>query len=219
MRLESVFMEMKKTKIICTISDIRCDEDFIRELHENGMNVVRINSAHATLEGAQRIVDNVRKVSDKIAILVDTKGPEVRLTAMESSVGFVVRSGDEKVEVSEGVTEVPVAGSDDTIDHKLINSTVKSTPQIETNMDVVQTNNEQPSDQTAESIDNLKQEVSKLKEDIMLDIKSQVEQLQNSSDIRKVDASKTVVFDLCTVNHGAVFKYITFFVCKDIFLC
>ena len=94
MRLESVFMEMKKTKIICTISDIRCEEDFIRELHENGMNVVRINSAHANLEGAQRIVDNVRKVSDKIAILVDTKGPEVRLTAMESSVGFVVRSGD-----------------------------------------------------------------------------------------------------------------------------
>ena len=87
-------MEMKKTKIICTISDIRCEEDFIRELHENGMNVVRINSAHANLEGAQRIVDNVRKVSDKIAILVDTKGPEVRLTAMESSVGFVVRSGD-----------------------------------------------------------------------------------------------------------------------------
>ena len=69
MRLESVFMEMKKTKIICTISDIRCDEDFIRELHENGMNVVRINSAHATLEGAQRIVDNVRKVSDKMESL------------------------------------------------------------------------------------------------------------------------------------------------------
>ena len=87
-------MEMKKTKIICTISDIRCEEDFIRELYENGMNVVRINSAHATLEGAQRIVDNVRKVSDKIAILVDTKGPEVRLTGMESSVGFVARSGD-----------------------------------------------------------------------------------------------------------------------------
>ena len=87
-------MEKKKTKIICTISDVRCEEEFIRELYENGMNVVRINSAHADLEGAQRIVDNVRKVSDKIAILVDTKGPEVRLTAMESAVGFVARSGD-----------------------------------------------------------------------------------------------------------------------------
>ena len=84
----------KKTKIICTISDINCDEEFIRKLYESGMNVVRINSAHATLEGAQRIVDNVRAVSDRIAILVDTKGPEVRLTAMESAVGFVVNDGD-----------------------------------------------------------------------------------------------------------------------------
>ena len=58
------------------------------------MNVVRINSAHATIEGAQTIVDNVRKVSDRIAILIDTKGPEVRLTAMENSVGFPVKEND-----------------------------------------------------------------------------------------------------------------------------
>ena len=87
-------MEQKKTKIICTISDTRCSEDFIRELYLKGMNVVRINSAHATIEGAQMIVDNVRKVSDKIAILIDTKGPEVRLTAMENAVGFPVKEGD-----------------------------------------------------------------------------------------------------------------------------
>ena len=55
----------KKTKIICTIADNKCDEGFIRQLYENGMNVVRINSAHASLEGAQMIVDNVRKVSDR----------------------------------------------------------------------------------------------------------------------------------------------------------
>ena len=84
----------KKTKIICTISDINCEVDFIRELFENGMNVARINSAHANIEGAQRIVDNIRQISDKIAILIDTKGPEVRLTAMESSVGFLVDVGD-----------------------------------------------------------------------------------------------------------------------------
>ena len=97
-----IYMETKKTKIICTISDINCEVDFIRELYENGMNVVRINSAHATLEGAQKIVDNVRTVSDKIAILVDTKGPEVRLTAMEGPVGFVVKEGD-SVEIRRGV--------------------------------------------------------------------------------------------------------------------
>ena len=87
-------IEQKKTKIICTISDFRCSEDFIRDLYRNGMNVVRINSAHATIEGAQTIVDNVRKVSDRIAILIDTKGPEVRLTAMKNSVGFPVKEND-----------------------------------------------------------------------------------------------------------------------------
>jgi pyruvate kinase len=87
-------METKKTKIICTISDMNCEVEFIRKLYKNGMNVARINSAHATIEGAQKIVDNVRAVSDRIAILVDTKGPEVRLTAMEGPVGFVVKEGD-----------------------------------------------------------------------------------------------------------------------------
>ncbi len=98
-------METKKTKIICTISDINCGVEFIRALYQNGMNVVRINSAHATIEGAQMIVDNVRAVSDRIPILVDTKGPEVRLTAMKSSVGFVVKEGD-TIEIHSGVDEL-----------------------------------------------------------------------------------------------------------------
>ncbi len=87
-------MQDKKTKIICTISDLNCEVGFLRSLYENGMNVVRINSAHATPEGAQKIVDNVRAVSDKIAILIDTKGPEVRLTRMENPDGIEVRNGD-----------------------------------------------------------------------------------------------------------------------------
>ena len=68
-------MNDKRTKIICTVSDNRCSVDFLRQLYEKGMNVVRINSAHASFEGASTIVENVRKVSDKIAILIDTKGP------------------------------------------------------------------------------------------------------------------------------------------------
>lgn len=91
----------KKTKIICTISDINCEVDFIRELYRNGMNVARINSAHATVEGAEKIVKNVRAVSDKIAILIDTKGPEVRLTSMENAVGFVAKEGD-TIEIRNG---------------------------------------------------------------------------------------------------------------------
>lgn len=36
----------KYTKIVATISDARCDVDFIKQLYESGMNVVRMNSAH-----------------------------------------------------------------------------------------------------------------------------------------------------------------------------
>ncbi len=43
--------EMKKTKIVATLSDRRCTEAFVRQLHDAGMDVVRINSAHVTVEG------------------------------------------------------------------------------------------------------------------------------------------------------------------------
>lgn len=88
-------MHEKKTKIICTISDKKCDTGFISSLYEAGMNVVRINSAHTTLDSSMEIVRNVRKVSDKIAILIDTKGPEIRVTAMKESEEFKVEKGDE----------------------------------------------------------------------------------------------------------------------------
>ena len=86
----------KKTKIVATISDRRCDVEFIRSLYRAGMNAVRINTAHASLEGAGEVVKNVRQVSDKIAIMIDTKGPEVRLTGMASGyeTGFSVQAGD-----------------------------------------------------------------------------------------------------------------------------
>ncbi len=73
-------MLMKKTKIVCTISDRNCDVSFLRRLYKAGMNVVRLNTAHMTFEQAQKVIENVRIVSDRIAILVDTKGPEIRTT-------------------------------------------------------------------------------------------------------------------------------------------
>ena len=69
---------MKRTKIVATISDKRCEIGFLRELYEAGMNVVRLNTAHETLDEAMKVVRNVRAVSDQIALLIDTKGPEVR---------------------------------------------------------------------------------------------------------------------------------------------
>ncbi len=90
-------MEDKKTKIICTVSDRNCSVEFIKSLYEEGMNVVRINSAHTTLESSLPIVENTRKVSEKIAILIDTKGPEIRITNMGNEDGFEVKAGNEVI--------------------------------------------------------------------------------------------------------------------------
>ena len=76
----------KRTKIVATISDRNCEPAFIKDLFEAGMNVVRINSAHLDIDGALRIINNVREVSDKIAILLDTKGPEIRTTICDSPI-------------------------------------------------------------------------------------------------------------------------------------
>lgn len=76
----------KHTKIVATISDKRCDVEFLTELYKGGMNVVRLNSAHLDAEGFTKIITNVRAVSNKIGILMDTKGPEVRTTITEEPI-------------------------------------------------------------------------------------------------------------------------------------
>lgn len=93
---------MKRTKIVATISDKKCDVDFLRELYESGMDVVRLNTAHQTPEEALKVIRNVRAVSDKIPLLIDTKGPEVRTTLLSTPVNVekgevVYMTGDDTV--------------------------------------------------------------------------------------------------------------------------
>ena len=83
---------MKQTKIVATISDRRCDQEFIRKLFFAGMNVVRMNTAHAPEEGMKEIIKNVRAVSSHIALMVDTKGPEIRTTSVAEPIQY--KSGD-----------------------------------------------------------------------------------------------------------------------------
>ena len=95
---------MKKlTKIVATISDRRCEVDFLSDLYKAGMNVVRINTAHQIPETAIKIVENVRQVSDKIGILVDTKGPEIRTGKLEGAIP--VKTGD-KIKVRHDGSDV-----------------------------------------------------------------------------------------------------------------
>lgn len=78
----------KKTKIVATISDMRCDVGLIQRLYDEGMNVVRLNTAHQDAVGMKRVIDNVREVSSHLAILVDTKGPEVRTTPTDKPIEY-----------------------------------------------------------------------------------------------------------------------------------
>ena len=79
-------MDAKRTKIVATISDKNCEPGFIKELYDAGMNIIRINSAHLDIAGALRIIKNTHEVSDKIAILIDTKGPEIRTTICDAPI-------------------------------------------------------------------------------------------------------------------------------------
>jgi pyruvate kinase len=83
---------MKKTKIIATISNHNCDVPFLTRMHQAGMDVVRLNTAHQGVEDALAVIKNVRKVSGRIAIMVDTKGPEIRTTPAKAD--LPVHTGD-----------------------------------------------------------------------------------------------------------------------------
>ncbi len=83
---------MKKTKIIATISNKSCSVDLLEQMYHAGMDVVRLNTAHQSLEDSLPVIENIRAVSDRIAIMIDTKGPEIR--TMEIKEPIAVRSGD-----------------------------------------------------------------------------------------------------------------------------
>ena len=73
----------KKTKIICTIGPASESKEMMRKLAENGMDIIRLNFSHGDFEEHGRRIQNIREVNQElnknIAILLDTKGPEVRL--------------------------------------------------------------------------------------------------------------------------------------------
>ncbi|MDE7468422.1 MAG: pyruvate kinase, partial [Muribaculaceae bacterium] len=96
----------KYTKIVATVSDKRCDVEFIRELAEAGINVVRMNSAHLDYDGFRKIVDNTRAADASLAVMMDTKGPEIRTTrtAGDMPITFSVGKMVKFVGDPEGVT-------------------------------------------------------------------------------------------------------------------
>ena len=84
---------MRKTKIICTIGPACEDESTLRDMCVAGMNVARLNFSHGTHEYHQKLMDTIKKVRDEldmpIAIMLDTKGPEYRISTFENKKIFL----------------------------------------------------------------------------------------------------------------------------------
>ena len=72
----------KKTKIVCTIGPKSESYDVMLELAKAGMNIIRLNFSHGSYEEHLKRMQNAYKISDEtginLAIMIDTKGPEIR---------------------------------------------------------------------------------------------------------------------------------------------
>lgn len=79
---------MTRTKIICTMGPAVSDYEKILELIDAGMNVARINFSHGTHDEHKKVIQNLKKAREAkkipLAIMVDTKGPEIRLGDMKN---------------------------------------------------------------------------------------------------------------------------------------
>lgn len=89
---------MRKTKIVCTIGPASDSVETLSELMKAGMNVARLNFSHGTHESHQRTIDNFKKARDMVgipcALLLDTKGPEIRIGRFEDSNGIRLKTGE-----------------------------------------------------------------------------------------------------------------------------
>lgn len=92
----------KKTKIVATVSDLKGSVEFITELQKRGVNVIRLNTAHQTPEDTRAVIENVRKANAQLAVLVDTKGPEMR-TNLKIEEDLDIKTGDKVTFRSDGL--------------------------------------------------------------------------------------------------------------------
>ncbi|MFC0333226.1 pyruvate kinase [Paenibacillus sepulcri] len=74
---------MRKTKIVCTIGPSSESLENTKKLINAGMNVARLNFSHGDFEEHGNRIKNIRQACQElgatVAILLDTKGPEIRL--------------------------------------------------------------------------------------------------------------------------------------------
>ena len=100
---------MRKTKIVCTVGPSSSDETTLKKMLLAGMNVARLNFSHGTHEGHRQTIQRFRKVREELgipaAVLLDTKGPEIR-TGNFANGEEILKEGQEFI-----LTTLPVSGT------------------------------------------------------------------------------------------------------------
>ena len=88
---------MKKTKIVCTIGPKTESEEMLTKMLDAGMNVMRLNFSHGDYAEHGQRIQNLRNVMNKTgkkaAILLDTKGPEIRTIKLEGGNDVSLKAG------------------------------------------------------------------------------------------------------------------------------
>ena len=116
---------MRMTKIVCTLGPAVDDDNILEQLILGGMDVARLNFSHGTHEEQKARADRVKKVRVKlnipISLLLDIKGPKIRLGKFEKG-EVILQNGNEFVLVNENIL-----GTEDrsTISHKELYNDVK----------------------------------------------------------------------------------------------
>ena len=99
----------KKTKIVCTMGPATEDEEVLRQLILHGMNVARFTFSHGSHQYHRSMIEKVRRLSSElgipVAILLDTKGPEIRTGLLEDGKKVAVKTGDTLVVTAQETSE------------------------------------------------------------------------------------------------------------------
>lgn len=108
-KLEELYM--KKTKIVCTIGPASESVEKLTQLIEAGMNVARLNFSHGDFEEHGARIRNIRTAAEStgknVAILLDTKGPEIRTHTMQDGAIELIAGNSITISMEEvvGTTE------------------------------------------------------------------------------------------------------------------
>ena len=90
---------MKKTKVVCTMGPNTNDRELLKKLIENGMDVARFNFSHGDHEEQKSRMDLLKELRQELntntAILLDTKGPEIRTEVLKGGKRIMLKAGEQ----------------------------------------------------------------------------------------------------------------------------